>query len=265
MPHATPTHSPSSGVRTDTECTRSTRARPPSLPKALALLIAVMLSSNAHAILPVTDVGAILQLITQVHTMEEQLLTARDQLTQAQSALTAMTGSRGMQNLLTHTTRNYLPTDYQQLIDVMHSASASYSNLSHQIQAIRNANAILSDAQLSRLTPVQRLLVEDARREAATLDALTRGALNTTSGRFAAIQQLIATIGTARDQKAILDLQARIQAEQGMLQNESTKLDVLYHTATASQQERQQRIREQAIADVGSLRSLPPMGLTLHP
>ena len=265
MPHTTSTHNTSSGVRTDTECARSRRARPPLLLKMAALLLTAEFTSNAHAMIPVIDVGSITQLVTQVRTMAEQLLTARSQLNQAQSTLTAMTGPRGMQNLLNGTSRNYLPTDYQQLIDAMHSASASYSTLSSQIQSIRNANAILSDAELARLTPVQRLLVEDARREAATLDALTRGALNTTSGRFAAIQQLITAIGTARDQKAILDLQARIQAEQGMLQNESTKLDVLYHTATASQQERQQRIREQAIADVGSLRALPPMGLSLHP
>jgi type IV secretion system protein VirB5 len=91
------------------------------------------------------------------------------------------------------------------------------------------------------------------------LQALTRQALSETSRRFGSIQQLIDAIPGAGDQKAILDLQARIQAEQGMLQNESTKLGVLYQAAQAEEWARQQRVREQAIASIGSLRDLPPL------
>ena len=82
-----------------------------------------------------------------------------------------------------------------------------------------------------------------------------------TSRRFQSIQQLINAISRASDQKAILDLQARIQAEQGMLQNEATKLGILYQTAQAEEWARKQRVREQAIASIGSLRDLPPLEL----
>ena len=58
-----------------------------------------------------------------------------------------------------------------------------------------------------------------------------------------------------------MDLQARIAAEQGMLANEQTKLQVLHQAAQAEEWARVQRAREQAIADIGSLRSLPAMGL----
>ena len=93
------------------------------------------------------------------------------------------------------------------------------------------------------------------------LQALTREALSATSRRFESIQQLIDAIPRASDQKGILDLQARIQAEQGMLQNEATKLGVLYQAAQAEEWARKQRVREQAIASIGSLRDLPPLGL----
>jgi hypothetical protein len=46
-----------------------------------------------------------------------------------------------------------------------------------------------------------------------------------------------------------------------MLQNEQTKLNVLGQTAQAGEWVRQQRAREQGIADIGSLRTLPAMGL----
>jgi len=95
----------------------------------------------------------------------------------------------------------------------------------------------------------------------ALLQLFTRQALSNASGRFESLQELIDAIATADDQKAILDLQARIAAEQGMLQNEQTKLDVLYRTAQAEEWARTQRSREQAIADIGSLRRLPSMGL----
>ena len=46
-----------------------------------------------------------------------------------------------------------------------------------------------------------------------------------------------------------------------MLQNEQTKLNVLGQAAQAGEWARQQRVREQAIADIGSLRNLPAMRL----
>jgi type IV secretion system protein VirB5 len=92
-------------------------------------------------------------------------------------------------------------------------------------------------------------------------EALTRAELANVSDRFTAIQTLINAIPTATDEKGILDLQGRIQAEQGMLQNESSKLHVLYEAAQSQAQTERERADEQAIMDIGSLRALPPMGL----
>jgi hypothetical protein len=46
-----------------------------------------------------------------------------------------------------------------------------------------------------------------------------------------------------------------------MLANDQSKLQVLYQAAQAQQWAQQQRNREQAINDIGSLRRLPAMGL----
>ena len=75
------------------------------------------------------------------------------------------------------------------------------------------------------------------------------------------LQQLISAIPSATDQKSILELQARIAAEQAMLQNENTKLMVFYHAAQAQELNRDQQARELSIANHGSLRALPPIGL----
>jgi type IV secretion system protein VirB5 len=228
---------------------------------APVVLLLLLLAPAAHAQFAVIDIRAVTQLVQQVQTMRQQLDTARNQLTEARSTLESMRGTRGMELLLAGTARNYLPEDWASLDAVLNQRSAAYAGLSARVQAILNLNAVLSAAQLDALSPYEREQIDAARRMAAMLQALTRDALSSTSGRFAALQQLIAAIRSAGDQKAILDLQARIQAEQGMLQNEQTKLDVLYRTAQAEEWARVQRSREQAIADIGSLRRLPSMGL----
>lgn len=205
----------------------------------------------AHAQWAVVDVGAIAQLVQQVQTLQQQLIVANSQLTQAQTTYTSITGNRGMQNLLGGTVRNYLPPTWPQLP----------TTLAAPIQTMVNSNAILTPPQVGALSPAEQQHLAAARGNAALLQVASQQAYATTSSRFASLQQLINAIPNATDEKGVLDLQARIQAEQGMLQNEHTKLTVLYQAAQGQEWARQQRLREQAIADIGSFRHLPPMGL----
>jgi type IV secretion system protein VirB5 len=224
-------------------------------------LLALTPSKPAHAQWAVIDVSAIGQLVQEVQQLRQQVATARSQLSQAQSEYAAITGNRGMQLLLSGTNRNYLPTDWTQLSQVLSGSSASYPALAAQVASLMTANAVLTPAQMSLLTPVQLAQLTSARQSPAMLQALARFALANSSARFASLQQLITAIGGAADQKASLDLTARITAEQGMLENEATKLQGLYQVAQAEEWARAQRAREQAIVDQGSLRQLPPMGL----
>jgi type IV secretion system protein VirB5 len=206
-------------------------------------------------------VASITQLIKEYQTLEQELATAKSQLSQAQSEYAAITGSRGMQNLLSGTVRNYLPGSWTQLSQVMSGSSGSFPALAGDVTALVSANAVLTPAQVARLSPSEQSELAAARQSAALLAATSRAALANSSDRFTSLQQLIGALGGASDQKAALDLTARITAEQGMLQNESTKLQVLYQVAQSQEWARAQRIRERAIADQGSLRTLPPMGL----
>ncbi|HEU4687906.1 MAG TPA: type IV secretion system protein [Vicinamibacterales bacterium] len=228
------------------------------------LATCVLLFSGApavHAQWAVIDVGAIAQLIEQIATMYQQLETARSTLRQAEQQYRATTGGRGMERLLSGTDRNYLPTNWAQLEAAVQRADGTYRALGTRLQALLNDNALLSAERVAALSPIEREQLQAARRSAALFQATSRQALETTSGRFQALQQLVDAIPAAQDQKAILDLQARIAAEQAMLANEQTKLNVLHQVAQAEELARQQRVREQALADIGSLRRLPPMGL----
>jgi type IV secretion system protein VirB5 len=209
----------------------------------------------------VIDVGAIAQLIEQIATLREQLETARDQLDQARQQYDAMTGGRGMENLLRDQQRNYLPPDWQSLEGALTGAPGAYSALSRQLEAVVSANAVLTPAQLAGLSDQEREQLLSARNSAAMFQVTSRRALEVNSARFASLQQLIDAIPGATDAKAIMDLQARIEAEQLMLQNEQTKLMVLQRAMEAEERARRQRAGELAIANIGSLRRLAPVGL----
>jgi len=220
---------------------------------------------HAHAGIPVIDFTAIANLIQQLGAWEQQLSGMQkqyDQLRQSndqlQQTYNAMTGTRGMDQLLptTNAARNYLPSTYSDLMSTVNGTSPGYSGLSSQIQSIMNANSILSSSQMNALSPEMRQVVEQGRQAAAMLSGTTQTAYQNTNQRFSALQQLIDRIGTSQDPKAIQDLQARIQAEQTMLTNEQTKLQSLYETARSEELAQQQRIREKAMMDVGTVKSM---------
>jgi type IV secretion system protein VirB5 len=209
----------------------------------------------------VIDVASLAQLVQEYETLQQQLSTAENQLNQARSAYAAITGNRGMQLLLSGTQRNYLPTNWTQLSQVMSGRSGSYPALASNVSTLVSTNAVLTPVQVASMSPTQQAQLAAARQNPALLQATARTSLSNSSDRFASLQQLISAIGTAADEKASLDLNARIAGEQGMLQNESTKMQVLYQVAQSQEWARAQQVREQAIADQGSLRRLPAMGL----
>jgi type IV secretion system protein VirB5 len=212
----------------------------------------------ARAGIPVIDRTAVANLIQQVAYWQQQLTAMASQLYQLQQTHASLTGARGMQGLLPMTPeqRNYLPPSYPELINTLDGNSPGYAGLGTQMQSALTANAVLSSAQLGGMTPGMRQFVDDGRRSAALAQAISRAALQQTSQRFAALQQLITVIGATPDLKAIEDLQGRIGAEQAMLANEQNKLQALYQVAQAEQWARQQRMLERSAADVGSINAL---------
>lgn len=225
---------------------------------ATALLHVAPMASAQWA---VVDVGAIAQLVQQLQAMRQQLETARNQLTQARQTLDAMRGGRGMERLLQGTVRNYLPPDWEELEAAVRNASVEYQRLANEVQRTLQQNAVLGTEALAMLSPRDRLELERARQAVAMHQVTARSALSASSARFESLQQLINAIPAATDQKAILDLQARIAAEQGMLVNEQIKLYVMAQAVEAEDRATRQRAKESARAAFGSWRSLPPIGL----
>lgn len=226
----------------------------------ILVLVCTLAASGASAQMAVIDIRAITQMAQQLRVLQDQLANARNQLTQAQAQFAALTGPRGMERLLAGATRNYLPPDWEVFERTLRRVGTSYAALGAQIEAVVEGNTVLTPAQTAHLVPDEREQLETARQSAALLQVTSRQALQVSSERFAALQSLIDAIPGATDSKAALDLQARIAAEQAMLQNENTKLMVLYQTLEAENRAREQRARELAVVHIGSLRRMPAIG-----
>ncbi len=214
-------------------------------------VLVVLAAPAAHAQFAVIDVASIAQLIRQIQVMEQALSTAQGELREAEGAYQAITGTRGMQSLLSGIQRNYMPTSSSELQALLNQRSTSYAPLASAMQSSLATNAVLTPQQLASLPPDAAAQLQAERRTTALLQAIAGDALANSSGRFTSLQQLISAIAAATDQKGSLDLHARTAAEQAMLQNEQTKLDVLFRAMEAQQWSDRQRAREQIVAEHG--------------
>lgn len=212
------------------------------------LMVSMAWVSSARAQWAVVDVPATVQLIQEVENMEQMIATARNQLDQAKQALSTMTGDRGMEWLLSGTVRNYLPSTWSQ---VTTAAAGGNGGLAADVQNNIAANSVLTPQRLATLSPGAQQLIQAARQWGAMRQSISHAALANSSSRFSSLQTLISQIGSASDQKATLDLQARINAELGMLQNEQTKLQQLNQATLSQESILRQQALELSIAGSG--------------
>lgn len=216
-------------------------------------VLGVGLVGTAQAQMAVLDVKALVQLEQQVSYWMRQITAMQQQLTQLQSTHAALTGVRGLQNLLPVPldVRNYLPTDWTEMQRLIAGQSTRYGALAREMAAGITAVSVLSADELARRSPQERLLIESSRSQAAWLTATSRDAYAQASARFGSLQQLIAAVGQVTDAKAVADLQARIGAEQAMLANEQAKIELLAQMAQAEEASQAERQREAVIAGHG--------------
>jgi type IV secretion system protein VirB5 len=237
------------------------------LPSAKTICLALLLaaSSQARAMIPVIDVAALQQLIQQVMAWEQQLQGMRLQLTQLQQTRAALTGPRGMDQLLplTPAARNYLPRDWGGLASVASGGGGADPALAQMARTQLEANSVLTAAELARLPQTLRTLLSSERDTVAATQALTRSAYAHSSERFASLATLIERIGGTADAKAIAELQGRIGAEQAMLANESAKLAALAQVTEAEHAAHELARRESVVqghgAFAGRFQPVPPV------
>ena len=214
---------------------------------ALALFSVLSFGNSANAGIPVIDSANLAQAVHQVTAWAQQYQQMVQQIGQLQQQYQNLSGVRNMGSLVNNpAARQYLPADYQTIL----------SQGVGQWQAIYNATKKIdiSDTSLSNSSDVAQAFQAVAKQAAINRAGAEEG-YKTASQRFSDIQVLLDKINAAPDAKDIADLQARIQAEQVMMQNEANKLAMLQQLASAQRDLQQQQARE---ISMKALKGSPP-------
>ncbi|MBM7070726.1 type IV secretion protein [Shewanella sp. 202IG2-18] len=184
----------------------------------------------AHAF-PVIDVANLHQNIIQVKHLLEEINTLKQQLSTAKDQLKSINGVRGMGNA----------------IDSVYDISVKVDpNLTLKQQGLHNSQELQLGSDVAGL-------YDDINRYRGRWFGQTQLSLQQTQARYQQLMRLIQKINQAPQQKDIEDLQARIDAEGVMLQNEQAKLQLLNAQAQASEALTQQKITQMAIESGGEL------------
>lgn len=231
----------------------------------LMLVAAMFMGSQAHAGIPVIDAANLANSLQQVIAwgeqygqMAQQYQQLVQQYNQAVTTYNSISGIRGMADLVNNPNlRRYLPNEWSQAMNLLNSPGG-YTNLQSSINAIKGAATIVSitDTSLDPNSAAGRAFV-GRQNQAATNRALSEEGFKQASDRITAIQTLIDSVNGVPDQKDVQDLQARIQAEQAMVQNESVKLALM-----AQLQQAQRDIAAQQAREISMKSTKSPTGVT---
>ena len=216
-----------------------------SMPLGVAVSL-VLISSQALAQIPVTDGAAIKTSVQQqVETMAkwklqyDQMVSQIDQMKQEYQSIT---GVRGLGDVLNNPAlRDYLPDDWQGVYDSV--KSGGYAGLSGRAGQVYNDNKIY-DTCVNHADEQSRISCEAQAVKGAQDKAFALDAYDKAKERLGQIDALMQEINRTQDPKSIAELQGRIAAEQALIQNEQTKLQMYSMVASAEDRLQQQRQRE---------------------
>lgn len=216
-----------------------------------ALTTCLVSSANAGGI-PVFDGANLAQAVVQVESWAKQYDQMESQLSEWEKNYNAVTGVRGMGSLVNNPeVRKYLPKTYG---DMLSDGVGNWEEIYKSAKSFDKAMSQLSDENSSWKN------FQILRKQIALNRAAAEKAYNSANQRFDDIQVLVDKVNDAPDPKDIADLQARIQAEQVMMQNEASRLQTLALLANAQREIQHQQIIERRLMSTrGTMPSL--MGL----
>lgn len=219
-----------------------------------AVSLALLGGTQVHAGIPVIDAANLANSIKQVVAwgqqytqMVDSIQQLQNQYAQLQTTYSAMTGSRGMSTLLNgpvdQTMRRYLPAQGAQIDQLASGAVAGYGPLQSAISSLKGVVSTVPNGTFASGSDALNVLSAKIN-SLATQKALGQAAYSSAAQRTSDIEGLIATSAAATDPKSIAEMQARIGAQQALLQNESAKLQAMAYMQAAEQQQNEQRANE---------------------
>jgi len=194
-------------------------------------------ASQAQGI-PVIDIANLIQTIMQVLDDVTEIANQVEQIKALQGQLDSITGSRNLGNVFdSGALKNYVPANAYTVVNAIEASG--YTGLTNTAKSLRDAQMVyncLDRAGASR-TECQARLAQPYQQK-----GLLQDAMKAASGRLDQIKSLMGQIDGTSDQKAVVEIQARIGAENAMLQHEMSQVQML--TGMADSEERIARARD---------------------
>ena len=214
---------------------------------ALAAAAMMTMAGAAHAQVIVYDPTSYAKILQEAQTALNQLQQIKQQVAQGQQLLTSLNQISHVNGLAPSLSlpnlRSFLP-DPNTFVTASTGNLASLGPLGAAATVIRKANQLFAPLPSD---PAGADLAAAGNRAALNL-ATGESVGQAGAGRLAGLQQLQAALDSAPNARAVLDLQARLAAEQAMIANDQMRLQGLAMTQAAQDQLQTQRDRERAAA-----------------
>lgn len=209
----------------------------------LAGVVALGLSGSAHAQMAVFDASNYAKAIEEATTALNQLHQLEQQVSQGEQLLTSLNANSGVNALATilqqPTLRSLLP-DINAFVTAGQGDLTQLGAIASAAQNIRTQNRLYTPQAGDLIGADVEAAGDRAARDLAAGQAVATAAQT----RLTGLQQLQASLTTAGDARAVLDLQARLQAEQAMIANDQMRLQGVAMAQAAEDRLQQQRDRE---------------------
>lgn len=215
---------------------------------SIAVALAAMTAAPAHAQQIVYDPTSFAQMVKDARTAIEQLDSLKAQVQQGEELFASL---NDLSNVNAIAERLGLPEIRNPLPDMATLRSAADGDLSALGELAERADAIrretrayTPDAPSAAADALERSGARTAR-DLAIGEALDRSATD----RLEGLETLRRALDTAPNARAVMDLNARLAAEQALIQNEQVRLQGLALTQAAEARLEEQGARERIAAE----------------
>ena len=216
---------------------------------AAAFLVAGTLSAGSARAqgIPVIDIANLIQTILQVLNDVTEIENQVQQITQLGDQLKSINGMRNLGNILNNPMlKNYVPAEAYTYLNAVNTSG--YSGLNATAKSLRDAGMVYNCMDLAGAarTNCQAALAQPYQQKGLLQDAMKSAA-----GRLTQINSLMDQINGTSDQKAVLEIQARIGAENALLAHEVSQVQMLQGMADSEERIARSRERERQYQMLG--------------
>ncbi|MCU7376240.1 type IV secretion system protein [Paucibacter sp. O1-1] len=208
---------------------------------ALAITVTGFSPGKAQAQgIPVIDAANLAQTIQQVMNDITAINNQVQQIVHLQSQLNSIIGARNLGAVFdSPLLRNYVPPEAYTLINAVNTAG--YSGLTGTAKALRDQGLIYNCADLGG---DERIRCQASLAQPYQQKGMLQDAMRTAAGRLNQIRSLMQQINATTDQKAVLEIQARIGAENALLAHEVSQVQMLQGMSDSEERIARSRDRE---------------------